>query len=73
MSVADVTTPNQFELGVLTGLDTGTSEGLLAAMDWLHARGLPLVLVTSVETEDTPPGSTDMIASVADGRITSWW
>ena len=31
--------PNQFELDVLSGLDTGTMEGMLAAIDWLHALG----------------------------------
>ncbi len=69
LAVADVVCPNQFELGVLSGLDTGTTEGTLAAIDWLHAFGIGTVLVTSVETEDTPDDSIAMIASGPDGRF----
>jgi pyridoxine kinase len=67
LAVADVATPNQFELGLLSGLDTGTLEGLRVALDWLHALGLGAVLATSVMTDDTPDGHLDLVASGADG------
>ncbi len=69
LSVADVLTPNQFELGVLSALDTGTTEGLLTAIDWLHSLGISAVLVTSVQTEETPDHVVDMVASGPDGQF----
>jgi pyridoxine kinase len=67
LAMADVATPNQFELGALSGLDTSTMDGLHAAIDWLHAIGVSTVLVTSVQTDETPDRVIDMIASDAGG------
>ena len=67
LAMADVATPNQFELGTLSGLDTGTMDGLHAAIDWLHAIGVSTVLVTSVQTDETPDRVIDMIASGGGG------
>lgn len=47
--VADIITPNQFELGYLTGLAPGDLESTLAAVDAARAMGPSTVLVTSVE------------------------
>jgi len=69
LRVADVACPNQFELGVITGLDTGTMEGLLAATDFLHAFGIGTLLVTSVQTDETPDDHIEMLASGRDGRF----
>lgn len=69
LRAADIACPNQFELGLLTGLDTGTVDGLLAAIDFLHAFGIGTVLVTSVETDETPTGVIEMVASGPDGRF----
>jgi pyridoxine kinase len=69
LRLADVACPNQFELGVLTGLDTGTMDGMLAAVDFLHAFGIETLLVTSVMTDETPDNGIDMIASGPDGRF----
>ncbi len=68
LRVADIVTPNQFELGLLTGVDTGIEEGLLAAIDLTHAMGVSSVLVTSVQSDDTPDDCIDMVASGTDGR-----
>ena len=57
---ADVVTPNHFELEFLTGRTIGTEEELLEAIDALRATGPATVLVTSVLTQDTPPGSIQM-------------
>ncbi len=52
--VADILTPNQFELGFLTGTDPHTLEEVLASADAARALGPSTILVTSVETgEDT--------------------
>jgi pyridoxine kinase len=69
LAVADVACPNQFELGALTGVDSGTMDGMLAAIDFLHAFGIGTVLVTSAMTDETPDDAIDMIASGADGRF----
>ncbi|BAT59374.1 pyridoxamine kinase [Variibacter gotjawalensis] len=60
---ADVITPNQFELDLLTGRSTATLSDALAAVDALHALGPPAILVTSLITEDTPNDAIDLIAS----------
>lgn len=69
LAVADVVCPNQFELGVLTGLDTGTMDGMRAAVDFLHAFGIGTILVTSALIDETPDGAIDMIASGPDGQF----
>ncbi|MGD9922647.1 MAG: pyridoxal kinase PdxY [Pseudorhodoplanes sp.] len=69
LAAADVVCPNQFELGVLTALDTGMMTGMLAAIDWLHALGVATVLVTSVQIDETPDDAIDMIVSGHDGRF----
>lgn len=69
LAVADIVCPNQFELGVLTGLDSGTMEEMRTAIDWLHSIGIGTVLVTSAMTDETPDDAIDMIASGADGAF----
>ncbi|QBR93447.1 pyridoxal kinase PdxY [Nocardioides euryhalodurans] len=52
--VADVITPNQFELGFLTGTEPSTLDEVLESADLARAMGPSTILVTSVETgEDT--------------------
>lgn len=65
--IADVITPNQFELDFLVGSPTPTIESLLAAADSLRAIGPDVLLATSVHTEDTPEGCVDVIASSGGG------
>ncbi len=48
--VADILTPNQFELGFLTGTDPHTLEEVLESVDAAMAMGPSTILVTSVET-----------------------
>jgi len=54
--VADVLTPNQFELGFLTGTDPHTLNEVLASADAARAMGPSTILVTSVETGDDTIG-----------------
>ncbi|GJD32844.1 Pyridoxal kinase PdxY [Methylobacterium adhaesivum] len=62
LRVADIATPNQFELNHLSGLPSNTLDAAKAAVTALHVLGPRVVLVTSLATEATPPGSIDLLA-----------
>lgn len=64
---ADLITPNQFELGFITGTDPLTLEDTLASVDQARARGPQTVLVTSVMRPDRPEGTIEMLAVDGDG------
>ncbi len=59
---ADIITPNQFELGFLTGTEPDTLESTLASVDLARATGPRTVLVTSVERPDREPDTIEMLA-----------
>lgn len=63
LTSADILTPNLFELELLAGLPVATLAQARAAIARIHALGPKIVLVTSAETQDCPPGSLDMLAS----------
>ncbi|MFF1572190.1 pyridoxal kinase PdxY [Leifsonia sp. NPDC058292] len=65
--VADIITPNQFELGYLTGTTPDTLESTLASVDAARSMGPRTVLVTSVERPDRPEGTIEMLAVDDDG------
>jgi pyridoxine kinase len=66
---ADIATPNRFEVERLTGLDCSTLELAKTAVSQLaagmRAEGPRCVLMTSLETEETPADHLDMM--VAEG------
>ncbi|SBS75152.1 pyridoxal kinase PdxY [uncultured Microbacterium sp.] len=64
---ADIITPNQFELGFLTGTEPADLESTLASADLARAMGPRTVLVTSVERPDRPEGTIEMLAVTDDG------
>lgn len=64
---ADVITPNQFELGFLTGTEPATLDDVLASADAARAMGPSTVLVTSVETAGADPDTISMAAVTDDG------
>lgn len=66
--VADVITPNQFELGYLTGREATDLESTLDAVEAARAMGPKTVLVTSVERPDRPEGTVEMLAVDDSGR-----
>ena len=45
--LADIITPNQFELEALTGIDTQTPDNARRAIEMIHGQGPGIVLVTS--------------------------
>ena len=59
---ADLITPNQFELGYLTGTEPDTLESTLESVDLARASGPRTVLVTSVERPDREEGTIEMLA-----------
>ncbi|MDR2515847.1 MAG: pyridoxal kinase PdxY [Spirochaetaceae bacterium] len=71
--LADIVTPNQFELEALTGMNTASLAGARDAINALHRKGPAVVLVTSyyegsnpTRMEGTvfaPPGYIDMLVS----------
>ncbi|WP_456283350.1 pyridoxal kinase PdxY [Microbacterium sp. JZ101] len=65
--VADIITPNQFELGFLTGTAPDTLESTVAAADAARDMGPRTVLVTSVERPDRPEGTIEMMVVDDDG------
>ena len=66
---ADIVTPNQFELDLLSGRGSATRREALAAIDAVHALGPTAVLVTSLHTDETPSDAIDLVASDASGRV----
>jgi len=60
--VADIITPNQFELGYLTGTEPLSLESTLESVDLARAMGPSTVLVTSVERPDRDAGTVEMLA-----------
>ncbi|HLM40997.1 MAG TPA: pyridoxal kinase PdxY [Microvirga sp.] len=59
---ADIVTPNQFELDYLSGLATQTLADVKQAVAVVQAMGPRAVLVTSVETQETPSDAIDLVA-----------
>lgn len=59
---ADIVTPNQFELDYLSGVTVETLDDVKQAIATVHALGPKAVLVTSVETRETPADMVDLIA-----------
>ena len=67
LPLADVITPNQFELGLLTDTEPSTLEQLLDSVDRARLLGPSTVLVTSVLREEAEAGTIEMLAVDTDG------
>ncbi|MGK9148141.1 pyridoxal kinase PdxY [Plantibacter flavus] len=65
---ADIITPNQFELGYLTGTEPASLESTLASVELARAMGPSVVLVTSVERPDRDPETIEMLVVDDAGR-----
>lgn len=64
---AQIITPNQFELELLTGCSTRTLPAVLEAADAARALGPDVVLVTSVVHDDASPGTIAMVVVSGEG------
>lgn len=69
IEVADIVTPNHFELNYLTDMPVDTLDQSIKACDALLARGTKMVLVTSMIHADTPDNAIQMLLHSKDG---SW-
>ncbi|MDI1347189.1 MAG: pyridoxal kinase, partial [Pseudolabrys sp.] len=67
MPLADIVTPNQFELDYLSGRGSATLAAARDAIKAVHDLGPRAVLVTSLHTNETPEGEIDMLASDDSG------
>lgn len=67
LAVADVITPNHFELELLAGREARDHSALRAALTALRRQGPGRALVTSLVTDETPAGFLDMAACDAHG------
>ena len=65
--VADIITPNQFELGFLTHTEPDDLASTLESADAARALGPSTVLVTSFLRPDRPDDTIEMLAVTADG------
>jgi pyridoxine kinase len=65
LPACDIATPNRFEMERLTGLDCSTlhnaKQAVLRLRSMLHADGPACVMLTSLETEETPDSHIDMM------------
>jgi pyridoxine kinase len=66
---ADIVTPNQFELELLTDIEIRTIADAHRAVETLRDAGPKVVLVTSLVTDETPEDSIDMMAADAQGAF----
>jgi pyridoxine kinase len=62
LPAADIITPNQFELDYLSGIGTETLASLKEAVAAVHLLGPKVVLVTSVQLQETPDDAIDLVA-----------
>ncbi len=67
LPVADVITPNQFELDYLSARGSKTLREARDAVKVLHDLGPRAILVTSLHTDETPDDAIDLLASGAGG------
>lgn len=67
LPVADIITPNQFELGFMTGTEPDTIESTLESVDRARDLGPDTVLVTSVLRPDREPNTIEILAVDGEG------
>jgi pyridoxine kinase len=66
VALADVLTPNRFELETLTGRRVDTLAAARAACDALLARGPRAILVTSLDAAEVSPDTTALLAATRE-------
>ncbi len=66
---ADIITPNQFELEYTIGRKCRTLGDVRSALAEVHALGPRVIMLTSLDVEETPEGSVDLLASDAKACV----
>jgi pyridoxine kinase len=69
VALADIITPNHFELELLAGFEAKTPPDLVAALEKVHALGPKVIVATSVHGVDTPTDAIDLVVSGPQGRF----
>jgi pyridoxine kinase len=69
LPAADVATPNQFELELISGRTVATLRDARAAIAAVHAIGPKAILATSLHTDQTPGDAIDLVASDPSGAF----
>ncbi len=67
VALADIATPNHFELDYLSGAPSTDIAGVRASIAALRAKGPRIVLVTSLKVAETPDDSVDLLAGDPSG------
>lgn len=73
LPLADIVTPNQFEMELLTGMKIADVKGAFKAMDFLHDKGVKIVVISSTNfshDEDFLLGLGSQIPSPTDATTT---
>jgi pyridoxine kinase len=68
LPAADIATPNHFELEQLSGTTNRSLDSVLAAIEVLRKLGPKVVLATSIQADETPTDTLDVIACDGTGR-----
>jgi pyridoxine kinase len=68
LPAASILTPNHFELDCLSGASSSNIGAVRNALAALHARGPRVILVTSLQIDDTPDDAVDVLVS-QDGAL----
>ena len=63
--MADIITPNHFELDYLSGVEGRSTADISRALAIVHRRGPKIILVTSLESAETPGDAVDIAVSQA--------
>ena len=71
--LADMLTPNQFELELLTGCRVGNQQSAVAACNKLHDAGVPSVVRTTTPSPCLHPSVLTQRRACANGAATSNW
>lgn len=66
IAAADIITPNQFELEYLSGQTISNRKDALHACQSMHDQGVAMVLLTSLEIDDTPADHIQMLLSTRE-------
>lgn len=69
MPAADIVTPNQFELELLTDIQIRTLADAHRAVEALRDAGPKVVMVTSLVTDETPDDAIDLMAADEQGAF----
>lgn len=69
LPVADVITPNHFELDFLSGRASRTIAEVCTAVEAVHKLGPRVILVTSLHTNETPADAIDLLVSDTKHRF----